>query len=72
MAKRKDAHLHELTRLRAKAYMNALVQEARLLIALFPDLRDSFDSDELPVTFILQAGRDQAVGRKVSRKKNAG
>ena len=71
MAKtKKDEHLHELTKLGARAYLNALVQEARLLIALFPDLRDSFDTDELPVSFILKEGRDQAPV-KIRRRKGS-
>ena len=63
MAKtKKDAHLYELAKLGAQAQLNDLLQEARLLIGLFPHLRDSFDKDELPVGFILKRGRDRAEG----------
>jgi hypothetical protein len=33
-----------------------LLQEARLLLQLFPDLRDAFDADELPIAFIVARG----------------
>jgi hypothetical protein len=32
-----------------------LVQEAKNVIDLFPHLRDSFDKDELPVSFIIRS-----------------
>jgi hypothetical protein len=57
---KKNAHLYELAKLGAHAQLSELLQEARLLIGLFPHLRDSFDKDELPVNFILRRGRDRA------------
>jgi hypothetical protein len=60
---KQDKHLYELALLGARAQLGDLLQEARLLIGLFPDLRDSFDKDELPVSFILKKGRDRAEGR---------
>jgi hypothetical protein len=60
---KQDTHLYELARLGAQAQLGELLQEARLLIGLFPDLRDSFDKDELPVSFILKKGRDRAKAR---------
>ena len=33
--------------------MRDLLHEARKLLELFPDLRDSFDKDELPLNFIM-------------------
>jgi hypothetical protein len=54
-----DAHLFELAKRGAKARLSELVQEAKYLIDLFPHLRDSFDKDELPMSFIMarSAGR---------------
>jgi hypothetical protein len=54
-----DAHLFELAKRGAKARLGELVQEAKYLIDLFPHLRDSFDKDELPMSFIMarSAGR---------------
>jgi hypothetical protein len=57
MAKRmRRGHLLELARRGAEARLGELAQEARHLIELFPHLRDSFDRDELPVSFILATG----------------
>ncbi len=64
---KKDAHLYELAKLGAQAQLSDLHQEAKLLIDLFPHLRDSIDKDELPVSFILKKGRDRAEAQ--ARKK---
>jgi hypothetical protein len=40
----------------AEARFRELVQETKNLIDLFPHLRDSFDKDELPLSFILAKG----------------
>jgi hypothetical protein len=64
VAKRKhDAHLYELAKRGAEARFGDIIHEAKLLIGLFPHLSDSFDPDELPVSFILAEGRDRAEGR---------
>lgn len=55
-----DAHLYALAKRGAQAQLSDLLQEIRLLVDLFPHLRDSVDSDELPFTFILKRGRDRA------------
>jgi hypothetical protein len=46
------------------------MMEAKLLVQLFPHLRDSFDRDELPISFILKkdAGR-LTKGRGARRRK---
>ena len=54
------AHLYELAKIGAKAQLDDLVQEIKLLVDLFPHLRDSIDTDELPVDFILERGRNRA------------
>jgi hypothetical protein len=64
---KKDAHLYELAKLGAQAQLRDLLHEAKLLIELFPHLRDSIDQDELPVSFILKKGRDRSEAK--TRKK---
>jgi len=58
--RRKDAHLFELAKLGAQARLGELLQEAKNIIGLFPHLRDSFDKDALPVSFILKRGARRA------------
>jgi hypothetical protein len=41
----------------AELRLRELMHEARQLLRLFPDLRDSFDPDELPLSFILASAR---------------
>ena len=49
-----DAHLYELAKRGAEVRLRELVQEARNVIDLFPHLRDSYDNDELPLSFIIR------------------
>jgi hypothetical protein len=42
----------------AEARLQDLMMEAKLLMQLFPHLKDSFDKDELPISFIVK--RDAA------------
>ncbi len=60
---KRDAQLYDLAKRGAEARLHDLVHEAKILLDLFPHLRDSFDKDELPVTFILRTGRDRAEGQ---------
>jgi len=46
-------HLYELAKRGAEVQFRDLIHEAKLLIELFPHLRDSFDEDELPLDFIM-------------------
>jgi hypothetical protein len=62
--KRHDAHLMELAKLGAKARLNELLQEAKILLVQFPHLRDSIDQDELPVSFLLRRGSERADARQ--------
>ncbi len=68
---KKDAHLYELAKLGAQAQLSDLLQEAKLLIGLFPHLRDNVDKDELPVSFILKKGRDRAEVKARKKRRNA-
>jgi hypothetical protein len=58
--RRQGAHLFELAKRGAEVRLRELVREGKYLIELFPDLRDSFDTDELPVSFILARGARRA------------
>jgi len=61
-----SSRILELAKRGAEARLQDLVYEARLLLELFPHLRDSFDKDELPLSFIMARGagrvRRQTVG----------
>ena len=49
----------------AEARLRELAEEAKQLLKVFPDLRASFDEDELPLNFILRKGaRKAATGRR--------
>ena len=52
--RKRDAHLYELAKRGAEVRLRELVQEARNVIDLFPHLRDSYDNDELPLSFIIR------------------
>jgi hypothetical protein len=54
--RKKNAHLYELAKRGAEFRLRELVQETKYLIDLFPHLRDAFDRDELPLSFILAKG----------------
>lgn len=72
MAGKHDARLYELAKLGATQQFRDLIHEAKLLVDLFPHLRDAFDQDELPIRFIVATGnsapatnrRRSAAGRK--------
>jgi hypothetical protein len=52
--RRQDAHLYELAKRGAEVRLRELVQEAKDVIELFPHLRDSYDKDALPLSFIIR------------------
>jgi hypothetical protein len=49
-----SSHILELAKRGAVLRFRELAHELDLLLKLFPDLRDSFDPDELPVSFIVK------------------
>ncbi len=53
---RRSSHILELARKGAEARFRELMNEANGLVQAFPQLRDSFDADELPIPFILKRG----------------
>lgn len=61
MPKRKnDSHMYDRAALGARAGLNDLLCDAKLLVGLLPPFRDSVDKDGLPLNFILKKGRDRA------------
>jgi hypothetical protein len=59
--------LYELAKRGAEVQLRELLHEAKLLVDLFPHLRDSFDRDELPLTFIM--ARSSGALRKKTKTK---
>ena len=53
---KRDAHLLDLAKRGAEVRLRELTQEMKNLVGLFPDLRDSFDADEMPMPFIIAKG----------------
>ena len=45
--------------------------EAKLLIQLFPHLKDSFDKDELPISFIVKRDSGRSKGKTLRSKSAA-
>jgi hypothetical protein len=75
--RKRDAHLYELAKRGAEFRLRELVQEAKNVMDLFPNLRDSYDKDALPLSFIIRrdAGpvtRAKAAQRPRRRMSTAG
>ncbi len=70
---RPSRHILELARQGAALRVRELLNELELLLDLFPDLKDTFDPDELPVDYIMEtdASREakQAVGKQTGRPR---
>jgi hypothetical protein len=69
---RTPQHILDLAKRGAEARFRELTSELKLLVDLFPHLRDAVDDDELPVSFIIQ--RDAASpapgrGRKAAPRR---
>ena len=64
---RHSSRLLELAKRGAEGRLRELLEEMKLLVSQFPHLRDSFDPDELPVSFILAIGARRA--SKPTRKR---
>ncbi len=76
---KQDDRFLDLAKRGAQAQLSDLVHEIRMLVELFPHLRDSIDKDELPISFLLKkgarraakgAGADVAHAIPVKRKRN--
>jgi hypothetical protein len=59
----------ELAKRGAEARLQDLIHEAKLLVQLFPHLRDSYDPDELPVSFIVAKGSGQLKKKEAARRR---
>jgi hypothetical protein len=66
---RHSKHFLNLVKRGATVRLQDLIYEAKLLLQLFPDLRDSFDKDELPVSFIMAKGSGRAATRGPRRRR---
>jgi len=62
----------DLARKGAEARLRELRDEAERLFAAFPDLRKSFDRDELPIDFLLQQGARGSKRSAASRRGGKG
>jgi hypothetical protein len=64
----RNTQLYQLAKRGAEVQFRDLLHELKLLVNLFPHLRDSFDEDELPVNFIMAKGSG-TIARKTSRRR---
>src|SRR5438874_1972400 len=65
---KQNARVYELAKVGAEAQLRELVQEVKLLLQLFPHLKNSFDKDELPISFLLAKGAGKLERRGGQRK----
>ena len=65
---KQSTHLYELAKRGAEARIGELMNEVRQLTSLFPDLRKSVDSDELPIPFLLKRGADRSARRQSGQR----
>jgi hypothetical protein len=63
-----SSHILELAKRGAALRLRELENEVELLLDLFPDLRDAYDSDELPVSFIVKRDARRAEARAVAQQ----
>ena len=64
-------HLLELAKRGAELQLRDLLHEARLLIGLFPHLRDNFNRDEMPLDFLMaedSGALEQSAAPRARRK----
>ena len=66
---KRASRLLDLTKRGATAQYRALVNELELLVDLFPHLRDSYDADELPVSFIVKRDAGRSKARATRRRR---
>jgi hypothetical protein len=65
-----SSHILDLAKRGAEARLQDLAMEAKLLIELFPHLKDSFDRDELPISFIVKRDSGRLTkGRRARRRR---
>jgi hypothetical protein len=66
-----SSHMLQLTRRRAASRVRQLLDEIRMLVVSFPDLRDAFDADELPIAFILKRDSHRSEAKLRERKASS-
>jgi hypothetical protein len=66
-----NPHFYELAKRGAEVQLRELVHEVKLLIGLFPHLRDSFDKDELPISFIVAKDSGALTKKGAGRRPRA-
>jgi hypothetical protein len=65
-----SSHILDLAKHGAAIRLRELADEAKLLLGLFPHLRDSFDRDEMPISFLVAQGSGQMTeGDVVERRR---
>ena len=64
-----SSHILELAKKGAEARFRELLNEASLLINSFPHLRDAFDKDQLPISFVLKRDADRRNAKAGRRRK---
>jgi hypothetical protein len=64
-----SSRIIDLAKRGAEARLQDLVMEAKLLVQLFPHLKDSFDKDELPISFIVKRDSARLTKGKGPRRK---
>ena len=62
-----SSHMLELAKRGAALRLRELANELHTLLMAFPDLHDSFDADELPVSFIVRRDARRARAKAVRR-----
>jgi len=68
---RRHTQLLDLAKRGAEARLRELTQEINYLIDLFPDVRDTFDRDELPLPFIIARSSMRHWRKKTKRGRKA-
>jgi hypothetical protein len=76
LMRKRSSRILDVAKRGAEARFQDLLHEARLLLLAFPHLRDAFDKDELPISFIVARGsgcltRRKSTGRGKQRLRAA-
>jgi hypothetical protein len=62
-------HILDLAKKGAEARFRELLDEAALLMNSFPHLRDAFDKDQLPISFVLRRESNRRAAKARRRRK---
>ena len=64
-----SSHILELAKKGAESRFRELLDEAARLLDLFPHLRDAFDKDQLPISFLLERESDRRTAKAGRRRQ---